>query len=102
MAILCARGFTKSLAILLHETLRAFPLRIWLLDNSASMTIADGQRPVKAKKLKMIKCTRWQELKHTVMDIAELSADLKARSFTLPERFHQFLLHQQLSGIAPT
>jgi len=80
MAILCARGFTKSLAILLHETLRAFPLRIWLLDNSASMTIADGQRPVKAKKLKMIKCSRWQELKHTVMDIAELSADLKART----------------------
>mmetsp|Transcript_4610 Transcript_4610/g.9082 ORF Transcript_4610/g.9082 Transcript_4610/m.9082 type:complete len:385 (+) Transcript_4610:246-1400(+) len=77
-----ARGFPKGLSKLLHGSLHAFPLRIWLLDNSGSMTIADGQRPVTDNrgKLKMIKCTRWQELVHTALGIAGLSVDLGART----------------------
>jgi len=70
-------GLAKSLILNVIE----FPLRIWIVDNSGSMSMPDGHRFLEmnhGKKLKNVSCTRWQEIQETVIYHAELAAILKA------------------------
>ena len=59
----------------------AFPLRIWVVDNSGSMTKNDGHRMVETTKkddVKIVGCTRWTEIQETVDYHAQMAALLQA------------------------
>lgn len=62
------QGFTRGLAEAMTQNNAAFPLRIWVVDNSGSMISRDGMRMVKTSNggYKMVECTRWVELQETV------------------------------------
>eukprot|EP00978_Attheya_sp_CCMP212_P043201 scaffold277877_cov24-Attheya_sp.AAC.1 len=59
------QGFTEGLAEALALNCISFPLRIWVVDNSGSMQMADGHRIVPTKKkndVKIVSCSRWDEI----------------------------------------
>ena len=70
-------GFPVGLRDQIVKTLHQFPLRIWLLDNSGSMTEDDGNLFVPSRK-QMINCTRWDELKNTMKFHLSVAHDLQA------------------------
>jgi len=75
------QGFTRGLAQAVGETTDVFPLRIWIVDNSGSMTQNDGHRFVETSKssdVKVVSCTRWKEIQETVEYHARMAALLKA------------------------
>jgi hypothetical protein len=58
-----------------------FPLRIWVIDNSGSMQATDGHRFVETSKkgeVKVVKCSRWNELRDCVIYHAQMAAALGA------------------------
>ena len=59
------------------RTLKEYPSRIWLLDNSGSMETNDGEVYVPDKK-RYLSCTRWVELKDTVKFHLKLAVGLEA------------------------
>jgi Mg-chelatase subunit ChlD len=66
---LMAQGFTRGLAEALQLNKRAFPLSIWIVDNSGSMAQRDGHRFVETARsstVKVVECTRWAEMQETV------------------------------------
>jgi len=76
-----AQGFTRGLVTVLEQTLTSFPLRIWVIDNSGSMNQTDGHRIVETSRsndVKLVSCTRWNEIVETVDYHAQLAALLKA------------------------
>lgn len=75
------QGFTRGLAETLTRNNMAFPLRIWVVDNSGSMTIRDGHRIVESSqkdKVKLVDCTRWSEIQQTVEYHVQMAALLQA------------------------
>ena len=63
------------------KTTRAFPLRLWVVDNSGSMRENDGRRLVASSSksnVRWTQCTRWDELKDTVTYHAQMAALLVA------------------------
>jgi hypothetical protein len=75
------QGFPRGLAKTLTQNNEAFPLRIWVVDNSGSMNILDGHRIIetsKSKDVKLVPCTRWSELQQTVEYHSQMAALLKA------------------------
>jgi hypothetical protein len=75
------QGFTRGLAEAMTNNNAAFPLRIWVVDNSGSMSKNDGHRMVETKKkddVKMVSCTRWTEIQETVNYHAQMAALLQA------------------------
>ena len=77
-----ARGYPAGLARELLASRQHFPLRLWVVDNSGSMQMGDGSRlvPDAAGRMRIILCTRWQELSETVASAGELAATLGART----------------------
>lgn len=76
-----AQGFTEGLARSLTENNINFPLRIWVVDNSGSMQTNDGQKivPTSTKNdIKLVQCTRWNEIKECVTYHIQMSALLEA------------------------
>uniref|UniRef100_A0A7S4R2B8 Uncharacterized protein n=1 Tax=Ditylum brightwellii TaxID=49249 RepID=A0A7S4R2B8_9STRA len=75
-------GFTLGLAHALVENSNLFALRIWLVDNSGSMSHTDGHRIVQSKsspnKVNTVECTRWEEVASGVIWHAQLAAVLRA------------------------
>jgi hypothetical protein len=66
---LLQQGYTRGLAEALRKNKLAFPLSIWIVDNSGSMASRDGHRLVEtaqAQKVKLVPCTRWAEMQQTV------------------------------------
>ena len=64
-----------------YQSTQAFPLRIWIVDNSGSMREPDGRRLVETSTKQNVRwtlCTRWDELKDTVMYHAQMAALLQA------------------------
>lgn len=60
-----AQGFTDGLAEALMTNKIAFPISIWIVDNSGSMASTDGNRIVETAKknvVKMVSCSRWAEM----------------------------------------
>lgn len=75
------QGFSRGLAEAMALNKTAFPLRIWVVDNSGSMSSTDGARLVETSTkndLRYVQCTRWNELQETVKYHAEMAALLKA------------------------
>jgi len=78
---LIQQGFTEGMATALSKNCSDFPLRIWIVDNSGSMNIADGQRIVataSSTQVKSAPCTRWKEIQETVEYHIQMSGLLKA------------------------
>lgn len=62
------------------------PLRYWIVDNSGSMMTNDGQQRVRAARGRpcFVRCTRWHELRETVLFHADLARRAGTRAeFTL-------------------
>lgn len=74
------QGFTIGLAKALMANTYSFEQRIWIVDNSGSMTITDGHRISETDdgKLSMTSVTRWQELQDTVIYHAQMAAVLNS------------------------
>lgn len=76
-----SQGFTEGLARSLTDNNTNFPLRIWVVDNSGSMQMNDGHRMVatSAKNdIKLVNCTRWNEIRECVTYHVQMSALLEA------------------------
>merc|ERR1719453_1925139 len=68
-----------------------FPQRIWIVDNSGSMSTGDGHMlQHKGGREGMIKCSRWNELAQTLNGVGELAIGLRAPT--------QFLLLNPTGG----
>ena len=80
LEILMEQGFTRGLATSLQNTKRSFALRIWIVDNSGSMQTADGHKLVtmNQRSLRLVPCTRWEELCDTIEYHAQLADLLQA------------------------
>ena len=77
-------------------------LRIWIVDNSASMNLCDRYRletsgsPNIGNPVRRMKCTRWEELKETALYHAQLAVSLKAPTLfrlvsscpNIPQEYH--------------
>jgi hypothetical protein len=75
------QGYTRGLAEALLKNKLAFPLSIWLLDNSGSMMKRDGYRLLETSStnlVKFLKCTRWAEMQQTVDYHSQMAAMLKS------------------------
>merc|ERR1719330_892343 len=77
---LVGQGFSEGLAKSFTQTLKEFPLRIWVIDNSGSMQKTDGHRIISGTNsdVKIVNSTRWNEIKETVEYHIQLSALLRA------------------------
>jgi len=96
---LVQQGFTPSLAhnVILARSREYLPLTIWIVDNSSSMNERDGRKIVSTKSQDHVRfetCSRWEELKETVMYHAQLAALLDA-----PTRF--LMLNRPTSAPQP-
>jgi len=84
-------GFTKGLVEALADNYRAFKKRVWLVDNSGSMKMMDGQQIVfddgfckclfvtsePGQRGRVTKCSRWEELQSCVEYHTEMSGQLQ-------------------------
>ncbi|KAL7553200.1 hypothetical protein ACHAWF_016482 [Thalassiosira exigua] len=78
---LVSQGFTRGHATSLAQTIKSFPLRIWVVDNSGSMQMTDGHRFVETKRtndVRVVDCSRWKELQECIEYHAQLAAALEA------------------------
>jgi len=85
-------GLSTGLARIIHRsTIHKLPLRVWLVDNSASMRTGDGRLFIdgsndrtsssgkkSGRVSQMITCTRWEELSACVLYHAEVAASIGA------------------------
>jgi hypothetical protein len=83
MQILNLEFFFPALArsVLLAKSKEFVPLTIWVVDNSSSMFTPDGKRLLETNSqhdVRVAPCTRWEELKETVLYHAQLMALLEA------------------------
>lgn len=82
--MLLDQGYTNGLLHALLKNLRNFQKRIWVVDNSGSMSTHDGHRIVetsrtkKKKECRIVSSTRWTEMQQTVDYHANLAAVLNA------------------------
>jgi len=93
---LLEQGFSTGLAQALVASKEAFAMRFWIIDNSGSMLATDGHRLVdstpsyrrdsKARfvvpSFYMVNCSRWEEIRETVLYHVRLAALMEA-----PTRF---------------
>ena len=72
---LSGRGFPRGLAKEVVDSTRAFPIRMWVVDNSGSMQSPDGSRMVALAGggMRMMQATRWHELCDTIGAIGEMA-----------------------------
>jgi hypothetical protein len=78
---LLEQGYTRGLAEALRKNKLAFPLSIWVIDNSGSMATRDGHRLVETpaqNKVKFVACTRWAEMQQTVDYHVQMAALLQS------------------------
>lgn len=80
IALLKEQGFSTGLAIALNVNAKVFDRRIWIVDNSGSMEIADGHRIVMTSDRKTVaqSVSRWEELQDTVIYHSEMAALLNS------------------------
>ena len=64
----------------LLRSLNDFPLRIWIIDNSGSMSTSDGHVIINsgAGRCGMVACSRWEELGQSLLWHAEFAAHMGA------------------------
>lgn len=81
--VLVQQGYTPQLAknVIMARSRENLPLTIWIVDNSSSMNTKDGRKLLSTAKpddVRVTTCTRWEELKETVMYHAHMAALLHA------------------------
>lgn len=84
------QGFTDGLIQSISRNKDIFPLRIWVVDNSGSMTTPDGHRlhQTSDNHVRLLDCSRWSEIQDTVNYHARVAALLEApTSFRLLNPF---------------
>jgi hypothetical protein len=76
------QGFTEGTAQTLLESISAFRLRIWVIDNSGSMNTTDGHRLKLGSNgtIQELNGTRWKELQETMEYHIQLASLLGAPS----------------------
>jgi len=83
ISLLIDQGYSRGLAKLLETSKDAFAKRIWIIDNSGSMQIKDGNRIVETKDRKnvnFIPCTRWEEIRECMNYHIQLAGLIRAPS----------------------
>lgn len=80
--ILKYQGFTRGLSNSIFISKEAFPIRFWLIDNSGSMNVKDGNRlhVVDYKNVELLPCTRWDEICDCVNYHVRLAETIQART----------------------
>lgn len=81
LEMLKSQGYTTGLIESIARNNVTFPLRIWVVDNSGSMSINDGHRMVETRSkndVKFVSCSRWAEIRETVEYHAQIAALLEA------------------------
>lgn len=76
-----SQGYTNGLIQSIARNNVTFPLRIWVVDNSGSMSINDGHRMLETnnkQNVKFVDCSRWAEIRETVEYHAQIAALLEA------------------------
>jgi len=74
-----AQGYTDGLIHSIQRNHESFPLRIWVVDNSHSMTMRDGHSLEQTTcRIRSTDCTRWDEIVGTVNHHAKTAALLEA------------------------
>jgi hypothetical protein len=117
MRTLHQQGYTDGFIQSLHQTIYAYPLRIWIVDNSGSMKASDGTKIVttdttnlnhnntnqQQPTMKMITgCSRWIEMQQTIEYHAQFAAHIRAPMvfcFLNPPTTSSPILVQQEFGI---
>ena len=92
--LLMEQGYTRGLAESLRRNKMAFPLSIWIVDNSGSMQHQDGHRILqqgnnkkkKKNQIKFVPCTRWSEMQQTVEYHALMAGQLQSPTIFRYER----------------
>jgi hypothetical protein len=82
-------------SVILARSKELLPLTIWVVDNSSSMLMTDGKRILETTSqtnVRVVPCSRWEELKETVHYHAQLSALLEAPT--------KFILLNKPTGMA--
>ena len=81
---LLRQGFTRGLTESMNDLKTVFALRYWIIDNSGSMQKPDGHRMIANpdKTLRMVPCSRWEEICECVEYHIHLAAITEA-----PTRF---------------
>ena len=97
----------SGLANLLLQQSKRVAVRIWLIDNSGSMNQNDGHRPILVtgkNKVSTVNCTRWEEVRSTVIWHTNLSAIIQApivfrvcTNFTMQHLQHFIFLFEKLT-----
>lgn len=85
-ALMEKHAFPLGLAQRAVASAKSFPFRAWIVDNSGSMGIPDGQKLAQDSTgtFKMIQTTRWQELLKDIEDVGTLSQTLGSRTEFYP------------------
>jgi len=79
--VLHPMGYPRGLALNVQSSLASSPLRFWIVDNSYSMNAFDGMRVTSSRGgVRVMRCSRTDELKDAVLHQAELSSRLGART----------------------
>jgi hypothetical protein len=79
------QGYSRGLAKSLELSRNAFAHHFWIVDNSGSMQTCDGHRRAETGNrttVKMISCSRWEEIQETINDHIRMAGLLEA-----PTRF---------------
>ena len=79
--VLKEQGFPKGIINEINRNSQAFPLRIWVVDNSGSMMAQDGHRIVETlnkDNVKLVSCSRFMEIQETVDYHGQMAALLQA------------------------
>ena len=85
-ALMEKHPFPLGLAQQAVASAKGFPIRFWIVDNSGSMGLPDGQKLAKDSTgtFKMIQATRWQELLKDIEDAGTLSQTVGSRTEFYP------------------
>lgn len=78
---LMEQGYSKGLAMSLNDSKKAFSHHFWIVDNSGSMATFDGHRMAETrnrKTVKMVSCSRWEEIQECVSYHIQLAGLLEA------------------------
>ena len=86
-------GWTHGLMREMSKSTASFPVRYVIVDNSASMNLSDGRRLVANKDghLCPVTSTRWAELGDSILELANVTAALRAET-------HYHLLNPSVEG----
>ena len=80
-ALLTEKNWPHGLQSLLFEEVRKLPLRVFIIDDSGSMSSTDGKKNVMYKgKNRLVKCSRYEELAESMTFHAKLSHKLAVES----------------------